>query len=283
MNIKTAKDTDQFDLIVLSFIEGMSRLFETEIVYHTVMMVTGPCKLRNISEAGKDGHPCKEIITALKKLNIGCLDSYEYVTMVNFMIYATTLFDSFLTDTTKYLFLKNPKSIGKDKSVSWDDIISAKSKATIVNRIVNKIAREQSYSSFSDRMDFINKQFGLGVRPEKEEMNSLKHFSGIRNDLVHDQSLYDIRLSPRGKIIVERKSNSRRPTHVSIKEVNRAWRSYIAITRKLYESINSKVLKRKEAPRLVAVLEGFEKAKLSPGAEGHCVCNDQCDYKGSCT
>ena len=128
------------------------------------------------------------------------LESFRYISDLSFLVYATTLLDSFLNDTTKFLLLLHPRAIGKDQSIKMDDLLSASSKHEAICIAAQRKVRDISFLSFLARVKYLKEHFGLHVELDEDLIKDLDHYLGLRNVLVHDQSVFDIGLDEEGKL-----------------------------------------------------------------------------------
>lgn len=133
-------------------------------------------------------------------------ESFGYVSDFGHLVFTTTLFDTFLTDATRFIFLLRPDSIGKSQGITVADIIDSDSRADLLRTAVDKRARELSYKSFADRIDFLVKNYGLALDISPETADELEHFSGVRNVMIHDQAFYELGLDEAGGVTYSARS-----------------------------------------------------------------------------
>ena len=120
---------------------------------------------------------------------------FTYVSYAGLLLYSTSTFDSFLSDTTKFLLLMRPDALGKSCVVPIGTLTSPKSRAAILNKEVAKKVRALStYSTIEERIQFIREKFGLGYQPPDEALRSLRTVWNVRNEVAHDQSAFTFEL-----------------------------------------------------------------------------------------
>jgi hypothetical protein len=170
-------------------------------------------------------------------------DSFRYVGAFGHLIYATTLFDTFLTDTTRFMFLMFPGSIGKSQGATISDIVAAKSTTELLCGAVEKSVREVSYKSFLDRIAFLEQQFKMHVDVDAETHERIQYYSGVRNVLIHDQAFFDLSLGPTGEIEPAKRVSGTPLTPVSESDIEAALEAYDTVVRGLAHAVFRDVLK----------------------------------------
>ena len=96
----------QYHSIAAGFVQGLTRLYEARIT--SLSMTAAVCRLRIGSVDGPVGAPKHPVIDDLLSVSYQEFDSFRYVTDVSHLVYATTLLDTFLSDTTRFLLLLFP-------------------------------------------------------------------------------------------------------------------------------------------------------------------------------
>ncbi len=69
------------------------------------------------------GGPFEQVLHNLHRIAYDSFDALNYVTDLSHLVYATTLLDTFLSDTTLFLLLLYPRSIGKNQQVPLSSIL----------------------------------------------------------------------------------------------------------------------------------------------------------------
>ena len=195
---------------------------------------------RQDEESGRDsGGLVAEICKMAPELY---LDTFWYVSNISHLIYATTILDSFLTDTTRFLFLLHPRALGKDRAVSIEAVMNASTLSALIRDAVAKRVREIGHEKFVRRIEILCERFGLDLELAQEVRDGLDHYSSIRNAVIHDQGYQQLELSDSGALTVSRKACPRHPTPVSDEDLESAIRAYVCTCRALYSAVATGVL-----------------------------------------
>lgn len=107
----------------------------------------------------------------------------------NMLVTALTLFDTFLSDVTRFLLLVYPESIG-DQKIKVRDILDLTSVAQVINEVVVRKVRGVSYKNYRDRIKFLENTFGINASDLSDKIDSLEQYVELRNSIVHDVSLF---------------------------------------------------------------------------------------------
>jgi hypothetical protein len=95
-----------------------------------------------------DDEIVREVLAQFDKVSIEQLWAAQYVNTVSGLVYAASLFDTFLYESTIFLFLLVPDAIGKTYQVPLRSLIDAQSRASILTEVA-KQRRERFPSSRS--------------------------------------------------------------------------------------------------------------------------------------
>ncbi|MDH4203429.1 MAG: hypothetical protein OEV87_11130 [Phycisphaerae bacterium] len=178
-------------------------------------------------------------------LDIGAFEhaSFDYITTNSFLIYATTLFDCFLSETMTYLYFLYPGTLGSEKTYTFDMLLQAESKNKLVEDIIKEKVKKMSYRSFNERLLHLENTYGLKIELSESGINALNHYSSIRNVMVHNQGIYNITYNEDDEIEVEQYNCPIHPTPIEDRDLYKAFRIYIVIVGEIYDVINDKILK----------------------------------------
>ena len=91
------------------------------------------------------------------------------------------MLDTFLSDTTLFLFLLFPVAMGKNKQIPLKTIIDATSRNDAITRAAHSPTREISYLDFPARVQSLREMFGLILPLSPEVEDALAHFPTVRN------------------------------------------------------------------------------------------------------
>jgi hypothetical protein len=165
------------------------------------------------------------------------------VTDISHLVYATTLLDTFLTETTIFLFLLIPETMGKNQQVPLRMLINAESRNGALTQAAITRAREISYKSFEDRLEFLRNTFGLEIKLDSNTEGDLKYYSGIRNSAVHDQGVFELGLNDQGSITHRPKTCPTHPTRIPGDAPQNAAEAYKLICSVVAWEIFAKILR----------------------------------------
>ena len=233
--------------VAYSFILGLERLWSAKSAFARLA-----CALMEFHAPGQDRvEPSPvDVLEHLAKIDYRSYDSWSYVSNVSHLVYATTLLDTFFSDTTLFLFLLIPQSMGKNQQVPLRTIIDSSSRNDALTQAAMNRTREISYLAFSARLEFLEQTFGLKIALRPDAAEALNHFPSIRNTAVHNQGIYDLRLDENGKVTATQKSCARHPTQVSWDDVFKAIKAYEEIVFTIAETVFCQVLKQQDDPEV---------------------------------
>ena len=165
--------------------------------------------------------------------------NFEYVCSAGFLMYATAIFDSFLSDTTKFLLLSKPDALGQSCVVPIGTLTSSKSRAAILNKEIGRKVRALSTrSSVEDRIKFLCRNFGIMYHPDEVEMQSLRDTWELRNEVAHDQSIFGFELDDtQQNRIVPKGAHPVAPSRLSFKIGSKAVGLHMKIAYGIYRSV----------------------------------------------
>lgn len=233
-----------YQAVTASLIAGLLRLSQTRIVYNTTKIVllrfhgaSPPISIDNVDPRLAD------VVDDLKRVRYSDFDSYRYVTDCSLLVYATALFDSFLSGTSAFLLTLHPKALGDSCPLTVQELLSATSKYDVVNQAVRRRTRSLSFGTFLERLKFLNKTFGLGITLDADKHRGLEYCSSLRNAIVHDQTSFVVDLDDQGEIRVRQDNCFRHPTPVGSDELESALKVYGAVCQRTYLAVMTKVIK----------------------------------------
>ena len=223
-----------YQALALSIINGMTKLtsarmatLSLELVW-TRLLVNG-----RLDETSKN---------RIESLTPGVMENFIYVTRISHLIYATSLLDTFLSDTTRFLFLRTPAALGGGHIITMKSVLASSSRSDLITQAVAKKVRDLSFRTFLDRIEALKDSFGLRVEQSDTDVETLEHFSSLRNTIVHDQGFIDLLLSEDGELSAIRKTCPIHPTPVSDDDLLEAIRTYFGVIRAVYDAVVGQVL-----------------------------------------
>lgn len=99
-----------YESIAFSFIHGLIRIWGAEAASARLMSALWEFHISGQAGLEGPGHPT---LSHLAKIQRSSYESLAYVTDVSHLVYATSLLDTFLSETTLFLFLLFPQAMGK--------------------------------------------------------------------------------------------------------------------------------------------------------------------------
>jgi hypothetical protein len=230
-----------YGAIVETYVRGLMRIWGARAVQLTLKIALFDLHgnaAEHPPEAGEQQRALKELGT----ITYRDFDAFDYVGDFSHLVYATTVLDTFLTDTTRFLFLIQPASIGESKFATVKDIVAAKSTAELLKAVVDKRAKALSYESFLTRIDFLRKHYGLRLALDTEARVNLKHFSDIRHVMIHDQGHFDFNRSADGRIELVGTACPNHPKPVDSAQIKGALNAYNTVVASLAKAVFRDVL-----------------------------------------
>lgn len=247
--------------VAYSFSQGLYRIWGAEAASARLMLAL--LEFHNSNKLGLDG-PAARSLEHLARIPYSSYDSLAYVTNVSHLVYATTLLDTFLSDTTLFLFLLIPGSMGKNQQIPIRTLIDATSKNEALSRAAVSRSREISYLPFLGRVHFLRDSFGLHIHLDDDTVKALDHYPTIRNSAVHDQGIFELKLDDAGNVVSRQKACHLHPTQINGEDVHDAIKAYERAVRAIAESVFTQVLKQPGHP----AVQDFLKRKSSVAERG---------------
>ncbi len=200
---KQQNDTEMvtYTRILLSFIEGMMRFWSAESVSSRLSATLASYKAdaSNDSIEGK----YRAMLSWMDGISRERFEAHTHVVNASHLVYATSIFDTFLSETTLFMLLRNPGSIGGKRQVLLEDVLDAASLVALVNGAALKRAREIAYQSFQDRISFLGGTFGLRFTIDSNLLEKLERYAMLRNLAVHDQGTYELKRTETGTVVAD--------------------------------------------------------------------------------
>jgi hypothetical protein len=209
-----------------------------------------------------DGHTKPEdagYVRELAGIEAEQYDAYKYVADLSHLVYAFTLFDSFLTDTTLFLLLMYPKAIGPKHSISLQSLLESSSKFDAIAHAARKKARELSYLPVLGRLEYLSQTFGLKFAIAPVVAADLEDLSTLRNTAVHDQGYLDLGLDALGELTSQQKGCAVHPTPVSTEQVGAAINAITCVSAAVARAVVCDVLKADPDDRVFVVINMLAK------------------------
>ena len=251
-----ASNIHHYFKIIASFHHGFDRFQNSRIVALTASNIILQYHTnRSVSKHNEYPEKVCELLDGVSKK---AWEDFDYTTNISNLVYVTTIFDTFLSDTTNFLMLLNPPSIGKTHMFQVDDIVSATSVSELLNQAILKKVRDISYLPFIGRIKYLGDTFGVSIKFSDIVFDMLEKYSGIRNVIVHDQGLYNMKLDDSKKIKLEPKIFGHKPTLVKNEELKEAQCVYIWLFMKISKDVMSRILKNKSHDKFNSMIMDLE-------------------------
>jgi hypothetical protein len=181
--------------------------------------------------------------------------AFDDVWGISELVYATAIIDTFLADTTTFLFLISPPSMGKEKTITLEGLLEAGSVEASVTQMAARRSREVSFKSLPDRVDFLVSTFGLTLNLDGRTRNAISKLPVLRNALVHDQGMFDPLLVRIGVVGLSPKVGGMK-TQVTGEDLKEAVLAYLILFREVASSVLLQVLHAPtDHPAVLSVLE----------------------------
>jgi len=245
-----------FETVFRSFQLGFLRLVLADLAARELV-----CAAREFKTSPRqniDGHPHREALTHLDHVTDLELDVFLYMEATSHLVYATSVLDSFLTDTTRFLFSLFPHSMGRNQVVPVKAVLEATSRTALINEAISKRVREIGFQPFLERIQFLRRTFRLELTLNDETVQALQTYATVRNAIVHDQSTHDVTMSEGGAIEVIQKACLRHPRSINPESLEGAQRAYLETAMAIYVAVAKTVFKRTENPRESELMKLYE-------------------------
>jgi hypothetical protein len=252
-----------YSQVAHSFGLGMLRFWEAKATGASLSLAL--IEYHSKAQGPVEDSPYRSTLEYLAEVPHSEFDSFRYLTTVSYLVYATTLLDTFLTDTTLFLFLLFPQAMGKNQQIPLSALLDAPQNEVLTGAAVKR-AREISYLSFKERINFLRETFGLTMVLDEETERALEHYPTLRNSAVHDQGIFELFLDKANTITARAKTCPRHPSAVSGEDVSKAVRAYRSLAYAVGRTVLCDVLKARDekTQRLLRLLAGEarQEAKL---------------------
>jgi hypothetical protein len=239
--------------IAQSLAHGLFRIWGAEAASARLM-----CALTEFyvsDRIGLDG-PGAAALQHLNRIPYSSYESLAYITDVSHLVYATTLLDTFLSDTTLFLLLLHPASIGKNYQIPLQTLLSTSSRNEAITQAGLTRTREIGYLPFPGRIQFLKDTFGLIFDLDANAGEILAYYPSVRNTAVHDQGIFELILDNHGQVTSRMKACPRRPTKINGEDVYKAIKGYENVCMSIAWAVFAQVLKEQDHP---AVQQFFKK------------------------
>jgi hypothetical protein len=200
--------------------------------------------------------PTAAVLQHLVHLPDNSLEALRDVTNVSHLLYATALFDTFLSETTRFLFLLIPRAIGEDHPVPMRALLEADARNEAVTSAAHDRAREIGHQPFARRIELLQDIFGLKLSLSAPTLQALAHFSSMHSSALHDQGAVRLELGSLGEVVASREGCTLHPAKLNADDVHCAIDSYEQSARSIAGAVFTQILKQGENPAVQLLLKG---------------------------
>lgn len=241
----SAETIATYKRLYLALTQGHVRLYDALIASSRLTLA---CALTFATEREKGSENAREarILPIIENIGQEALDGFTYVERVSHLVYATTLLDTFLLETTTFLFMMFPHAMGKSHQIPIKMLIESTSRSSALTQAAHARARDVSFKTLGDRIQFLRDAFGLKVDLEKKTEELLAHYTDIRNTAIHDQGIFELALDDSGNVKSKQKTCAFHPTQLTDDDPIDAFRAYQKICSAVASAVFEQVLKCKD-------------------------------------
>lgn len=179
----------QYSTIVSTVVFKLSQQARSNTTFSQFMAFASAASTHVLVAVEEDQQHKLKLVGNWGQITPDNLALFEAVYCQNILVTAITLFDTFLSDVTRFLLLIHPKSIS-DQQIRLHEILNLTSVAEIINEVVIRKARGISYKNYRDRIKFLETTFGINAASLSDKIESLAQYVELRNSIIHDVSLF---------------------------------------------------------------------------------------------
>lgn len=190
-----APEKTKFESILISVLMRLYERSQSNAALFRLFAAHATAQLAQIYEGSSEDQRVQDVLDSHAKIDP---ESYEQLGKEycrDAVIVAATLFDSFLTDVSRFLLLSRPAALPKDRQVKFSEVLHAGSISRLITNTVDKYSHELSYKSIAERILFLKEKFGVPVQQIDELIIKCEEIAQLRNRLVHVVSRYTYSVS----------------------------------------------------------------------------------------
>ncbi|HLJ88174.1 MAG TPA: hypothetical protein VKZ53_15240 [Candidatus Angelobacter sp.] len=232
------------DLIGCSLLEGLNRL---QIAEAGFLESSAQLQSQNSNGSAPAG--------GRKKPAFFNLEIYSNVIQASLFLFATSIFDVFLSDTTRLLLAREIGALGKSYVVPMEVLASPKASAEIISKEIERKVRSLSHQSFLERLYFLSTVFSVHIGLSEREQGDLEDISNLKSRIVYDRPLFAFELDDEGRRRMQVKADETLPVPVTSRDLSKAKRVYLILGMRTYQAVRRDVLKLGESAEYASNLE----------------------------
>lgn len=249
--------------IAFSFSRGVVRVWGAEAASTRLL-----CALNSFQELDQPSleGPTLAVLQQLAHIPYNAMESLVYVTNVSHLLYGATLFDTFLSETTQFLFLLLPRAMD-EQPVPLRALFDAASKSEAITQVAFARTREIRSQPFAERIQFLRQTFGLEITLTAETKEGLARFCSVGDhSSARDPESFPLQLNDRGEVVVKKHLSRQNATRkrtalrnsakIGCEDVRWALDSYEQAARAVAQAVFTQVLKQNDHPAVQLVLKG---------------------------
>lgn len=243
-----------FHDLCVSFALGFANFASAQSAYKSLKLVILSAVARQKDERMKIAIEELE----LKKVTRYEFERFVYVSDSSHLIYLTALFDTLLTDVTKFLIYRIPGPYESAMSVTYEEVIKAGTYEEVRRKLVDDKARSLSRQSFLKRLRELRKSYKLDLKISNDDRKNLEKIAGIRNAIAHDHSFVDFSFDDTDNIQIKFARDPNQPIDFEESLLQDAWVVYIKMFKEIYLSVTRQVIKdfdEESDKRMVSMLD----------------------------
>jgi len=246
-------EVETYLAIATAFSRGTVRIWAAKSAESKLLLAASELRAygQSITEA-----PTVAALQHLFHLPVNSLEVLREVTNISHLLYATALFDAFLSETTRFLFLLIPGAIGEEHPVPMRALLEADARNEAVTNAAHDRAREIGHQPFACRIELLQDIFGLNIALSAPTLQGLAHFSSMHSSTLHDQGALRLRLGNLGEIVASREGCALHPAKLNADDVHCAIDSYEQSARSIAGAVFTQILKQGENPAVQLLLKG---------------------------
>ena len=157
----------------------------------------------HVLEASKRDESLKQFrfIQMLDEVEPESFQDYQSITQTSYLVYGMAILDSFITETTSFLFLKNPAALGKKEGVAWDVFLNRDKRTNTIVDAANRKARDIAFWPLNRRLELLQKNFHIKINIAEDVLADVTRYVEIRNAAVHDHTIVGLSLDENDRVI----------------------------------------------------------------------------------
>ncbi|MDH4133894.1 MAG: hypothetical protein OEV31_03830 [Gammaproteobacteria bacterium] len=268
-NEKSVDSSDEhsklWSLVVVSYAQSVLRAGEAQLL-SLLLGACIPALASGLSKVAPDDmksfpEELQSGLSLISRTKPKEYDAFRYVAPLSFLVYYVSLFDTFLQDTIEFLLCLHPNAIG-DSHVDFQDVLKAGTRDDVLNTAIRNKVREIGFLSFSERLQWLRKRFGLNIALTEKAQSELSHYANVRNTVVHDQGYFDFRIVDGNRVVVQQRGCPRHPTVITHDNVVSATNAFSDAVVLISQAVFEQVLKTNPHDAVKGVLDVLRKGKV---------------------